>query len=160
MRKLDEVVGFILSTSDEMKPRLLSARSGALLDFLGCLNTGCEHPLLLRSRFGILAEDVANTRVTFEGPTIRLSDGAAGEKFDAIFAVKTYPAKTDALILDELNLPVTHSFVPINSNIMGGRIKRQLRLMQAANDRAVSLGTIPGRARTNDPTRPPKLLVA
>jgi type IV secretion system protein VirB4 len=34
---------------------------------------------------------------------------------------------------------VTHSFVPINANIMAGRIKRQLRLMQAANDGAVSL---------------------
>ncbi|MFC0159146.1 MULTISPECIES: type IV secretion system protein B4 [Mameliella] len=143
LRKLDEVVGFILSTYDEMKPRLLSANSGTLLGFLGSLNTGCEHPLFPRSRFGILAEDVANTRVTFDGPTIRLSDGAAGEKFGAIFAVKNYPAKTDALMLDELNLPVdmvvTHSFVPINSNIMAGRIKRQLRLMQAANDGAVSL---------------------
>lgn len=143
MRKLDEVVGFILSTFDEMNPRLLSAESGALLGFLGSLNTGCEKPLFPRSRFGILAEDVANTRATFDGPTIRLSDGAAGEKFGAIFAVKNYPAKTDALMLDELNLPVdmvvTHSFVPINSNIMAGRIKRQLRLMQAANDGAVSL---------------------
>ena len=143
LRKLDEVVGFILSTFGEMKPRLLSANSGALLGFLGSLNTGCEHPLFPRSRFGILAEDVANTRVTFDGPTIRLSDGAAGEKFGAIFAVKNYPTKTDALMLDELNLPVdmvvTHSFVPINSNIMAGRIKRQLRLMQAANDGAVSL---------------------
>ena len=143
LRKLDEVVGFILSTFDEMKPRLLSANSGTLLGFLGSLNTGCEHPLFPRSRFGILAEDVANTRVTFDGPTIRLSDGAAGEKFGAIFAVKNYPTKTDALMLDELNLPVdmvvTHSFVPINSNIMAGRIKRQLRLMQAANDGAVSL---------------------
>ena len=143
MRKLDEVVGFILSTFDEMKPRLLSAESGALLGFLGSLNTGCEHPLFPRSRFGILAEDVANTRATFDGPTIRLSEGVAGDKFGAIFAVKNYPAKTDALMLDELNLPVdmvvTHSFVPINSNIMAGRIKRQLRLMQAANDGAVSL---------------------
>ncbi|WP_238367820.1 type IV secretion system protein B4 [Mesobacterium pallidum] len=143
LRKLDEVVGFILSTFDEMKPRLLSANSGTLLGFLGSLNTGCEHPLFPRSRFGILAEDVANTRVTFDGPTIRLSEGAAGEKFGAIFAVKNYPAKTDALMLDELNLPVdmvvAHSFVAVNSNIMAGRIKRQLRLMQAANDGAVSL---------------------
>ena len=37
--------------------------------------------------------------------------------------MKNYPAKTDSLMLDELNLPVdmvvTHSFVPINANIMG-----------------------------------------
>ena len=91
----------------------------------------------------MIAEDVANTRVTFRGTTIALSDGAVGDKLGAIFAVKNYPAKTDSLMLDELNLPVdmvvTHSFVPINANIMAGRIKRQLRLMQAANDGAVSL---------------------
>jgi len=143
LRKLDEVVGFLLSSFDELKPRLLAASSGELLGFLGSLNTGEEHPLFPRSRLGVIAEDVANTRVTFRGTTIALSDGAVGEKVGAIFAVKNYPAKTDSLMLDELNLPVdivvTHSFVPINANIMAGRIKRQLRLMQAANDGAITL---------------------
>ncbi|WP_114964029.1 VirB4 family type IV secretion/conjugal transfer ATPase [Tritonibacter mobilis] len=143
VRKLDEVVGFLLSSFDELKPRLLAASTGELLGFLGSLNTGEEHPLFPRSRLGVIAEDVANTRVTFRGTTIALSDGAVGDKLGAIFAVKNYPAKTDSLMLDELNLPVdmvvTHSFVPINANIMAGRIKRQLRLMQAANDGAVSL---------------------
>jgi type IV secretion system protein VirB4 len=143
LRKLDEVVGFLLSSFDELKPRLLAANTGELLGFLGSLNTGEEHPLFPRSRLGVIAEDVANTRVTFRGTTIALSDGAVGDKLGAIFAVKNYPAKTDSLMLDELNLPVdmvvTHSFVPINANIMAGRIKRQLRLMQAANDGAVSL---------------------
>lgn len=143
LRKLDEVVGFLLSSFADLKPRLLSAGSGELLGFLGSLNTGEEHPLFPASRLGILAEDVANTRVTFRGAEIHLTDGAVGEKFGTVFAVKNYPAKTDSLMLDELNLPVdmvvTHSFVPINSNIMAGRIKRQLRLMQASNDGAVSL---------------------
>ena len=143
LRKLDEVVGFLLSSFDELKPRLLAASTGELLGFLGSLNTGEEHPLFPRSALGVIAEDVANTRVTFRGTTIALSDGAVGDKVGAIFAVKNYPAKTDSLMLDELNLPVdmvvTHSFVPINANIMAGRIKRQLRLMQAANDGAVSL---------------------
>jgi type IV secretion system protein VirB4 len=143
LRKLDEVVGFLLSSFDELKPRLLAASTGELLGFLGSLNTGEEHPLYPRSRLGVIAEDVANTRVTFRGTTIVLSDGAVGDKLGAIFAVKNYPAKTDSLMLDDLNLHVymvvTHSFVPINANIMAGRIKRQLRLMQAANDGAVSL---------------------
>lgn len=143
LRKLDEVLGFLLSSFDELKPRLLAASTGELFGFLGSLNTGEEHPLFPRSRLGVIAEDVANTRVTFRGTTIVLSEGAVGEKVGAIFAVKNYPAKTDSLMLDELNLPVdmvvTHSFVPINVNIMAGRIKRQLRLMQAANDGAVSL---------------------
>jgi type IV secretion system protein VirB4 len=37
-----------------------------------------------------------------------------------------------------VDIVVTHSFVPIKANIMAGRMKRQLRLMQAANDGAVS----------------------
>lgn len=143
LRKLDEVVGFLLSSFDELKPRLLLASTGELLGFLGSLNTGEERPLFPRSRLGVIAEDAANTRVTFRGTTIALSDGSAGDKLGVIFAVKNYPAKTDGLMLDELNLPVdmvvTHSFVPINANIMAGRIKRQLRLMQASNDGAVSL---------------------
>ncbi|MBW7862617.1 MAG: type IV secretion system protein B4 [Rhodocyclaceae bacterium] len=143
MKKLDEVAGFFLSAFAELKPRLLGAGSGELLGFLGSLNTGEEHPLFARSRLGVIAEDVANTRVTFRGTSIALSDGAVGDKLGMIFAVKTYPAMTDSLMLDELSLPVdmvvTHSFVPINANIMASRIKRQLRLMQAANDGAVSL---------------------
>jgi len=45
LRKLDEVVGFLLSSFDELKPRLLAASTGELLGFLGSLNTGEEHPL-------------------------------------------------------------------------------------------------------------------
>jgi type IV secretion system protein VirB4 len=46
-------------------------------------------------------------------------------------------------MFDMLNLPVdmivTHSFTPINSNLMAGRIKRQKRQMQASQDAALSL---------------------
>jgi len=47
------------------------------------------------------------------------------------------------VMFDELNLPVdmivTHSFTPINNNIMASRIKRQQRLMKASEDGAISL---------------------
>ncbi len=143
MRKLGEVVGFLRSTFAEMNPRLLSARSGELLGFLGALNTGQETALFPGSRFGIIAQDVANTRVRFEGRNFTLSDGATGERHGTSFAIKTYPARTSCTMFDELNLPVdmvvTHSFTPINSNIMAGRIKRQQRLMKASDDGAISL---------------------
>lgn len=46
-------------------------------------------------------------------------------------------------MFDELSLPidmvVTHSFTPINNNIMASRIKRQQRLMKASDDGAISL---------------------
>lgn len=143
LRKLEEVVGFLMSSFAEMKPHLLSAKSGELLGFLGALNTGQERPLFPKSRFGVIAEDVTNTRVTFLGRNFILDEGATGQHFGTSFAIKTYPAKTNCTMFDELNLPVdmvvTHSFTPINSNIMAGRIKRQQRLMKASDDGAISL---------------------
>lgn len=143
MLKLGEVVGFLLSSFAAMRPRLLSARNGELLGFLAGLNTGRERPIFPGSRYGYLAQDVANTRVTFRGAVIELTEGSAGRVFGTSFAIKTYPAKTNVTMFDELSLPVdmviTHSFTPINSNIMAGRIKRQQRLMRASDDGAVSL---------------------
>ena len=143
LRKLEEVVGFLLSSFAEMNPRLLGAESGELLGFLGALNIGQERKLFAKSRFGVIAEDVANTRVTFQGRGFLLDDGTAGKRFGTSFAIKTYPAKTNCTMFDELNLPVdmvvTHSFTPINSNIMASRIKRQQRLMKASDDGAISL---------------------
>ena len=143
LRKLDEVVGFLMSSFAEMRPRLLRAESGELLGFLGGLNIGAERPLYPKSRFGIVAEDVANTRVTFQGRTFVLDDGTPGRRVGTSFAIKTYPSKTCCTMFDELSLPidmvVTHSFTPINNNIMASRIKRQQRLMKASDDGAISL---------------------
>ena len=64
--------------------------------------------------------------------------------------MKTYPDRTLCTMFDDLNLPidmvVTHSFTPINSNLMAGRIKRQRRLMKASDDGAVSLEVELGEA--------------
>ena len=46
LRKLEEVVGFLLSSFAEMNPRLLGAESGELLGFLGALNIGQERTTL------------------------------------------------------------------------------------------------------------------
>lgn len=143
MRRLNEVVGFLKSTFADMSPNLLSASDGELLGFLGGLNTGQELPLFPTSKYGFLSHDVANSRVTFKGPTFEVSEGAIGSRFGTSFAIKNYPAKTTCIMFDELNLPVdmvvTHSFTPINSNLMAGRIKKQQRLMKAADDGALSL---------------------
>ncbi len=143
LRLLEEVVGFLQSSFATMQPRRLAASTGELLGFLGGLNTGQEGPLHPSSRLGFLAEDVANTRVTFKGARFRLSEGVAGHRFGTSFAVKTYPARTTVGMFDELDLPVdmvvTHSFTPINSNLMAERLKRQKRLMRSVEDGALSL---------------------
>ncbi|QEW29506.1 Type IV secretion system protein virB4 (plasmid) [Roseovarius indicus] len=59
------------------------------------------------------------------------------------FTIGEYSEGTSCTMFDMLNLPVdmivTHSFTPINSNLMAGRIKRQKRQMQASQDAALSL---------------------
>ena len=138
IRRLNEAVGLA-----ELKPRILSAASGELVGFLGALNTGRELPLYPANRYGFLSYNVANTRVTFLEDHFELSDGVVGRRFGKSFTIGEYSEATSCTMFDMLNLPVdmivTHSFTPINSNLMAGRIKRQKRQMQASQDAALSL---------------------
>ena len=143
LARLQEVVRFLMSSFGDMNPRLLDEPSGELLGFLGSLNTGQELPLYRGAATSIVSENVANTRVTFKGDRFYLSEGATGSRVGSIFAVKDYPEKTHCTMFDELNLPVdmivTHSFTPINSNWMAGRIKRMMKMRASASDGAFSL---------------------
>ena len=143
MGRLNEIVHLLMASFSNMKPRLLNASTGELLGFLGSLNTGQELPLYRGPATTIVSENVANTRVTFRGDRFYLAEGATGTRVGSIFAVKDYPEKTECVMFDELNLPidmvVTHSFTPINNNIMSKRIKRQMRLRASADDGAISL---------------------
>ena len=143
IRRLKEAVGVFTSGLAELKPRILSAASGELVGFLGALNTGRELPLYPANRYGFLAYNVANTRVTFLEDHFELSDGVVGHRYGKSFTIGEYAEGTTCTMFDMLNLPVdmivTHSFTPINSNLMAGRIKRQKRQMQASKDAALSL---------------------
>ena len=143
LRRLKEAVGVFNSGLAELKPRILTATSGELVGFLAALNTGRELPLYPANRYGFLAYNVANTRVTFLEDHFELSDGVVGHRFGKSFTIGEYAEGTTCTMFDMLNLPVdmivTHSFTPINSNLMAGRIKRQKRQMQASQDAALSL---------------------
>lgn len=143
VRRLKEAVGVFTSGLAELKPRVLSAASGELVGFLGALNTGRELPLYPANRYGFLAYNVANTRVTFFEDHFELSEGVVGHRYGKSFTIGEYAEGTNCTMFDMLNLPVdmivTHSFTPINSNLMAGRIKRQKRQMQASQDAALSL---------------------
>ncbi|KZY33164.1 type IV secretion system protein B4 [Roseovarius sp. HI0049] len=143
LRRLAEAVNVFLSGLTELNPRILSARSGELIGFLGALNTGQERPLYAANTYGFLSYNVANTRVTFSGDHFELSEGVVGCRYGKSFAIGEYAEATSCTMFDMLNLPVdmivTHSFTPINSNLMAGRIKRQKRQMQASQDAAHSL---------------------
>jgi type IV secretion system protein VirB4 len=81
--------------------------------------------------------------VTFREDHFELSEGVAGHRFGKSFTIGEYSEVTTCTMFDMLNLPVdmvvTQSFTPINSNLMAGRIRRQKRQMQASQDAALSL---------------------
>ncbi|SDF39432.1 type IV secretion system protein VirB4 [Salipiger thiooxidans] len=143
LRRLGEAVNVFLSGLTELNPRVLQAKSGELIGFLGALNTGQELPLYPANTYGFLSFNVANTRVTFQGDHFELSEGVVGHRYGKSFTIAEYSEATSCTMFDMLNLPVdmivTHSFTPINSNLMAGRIKRQKRQMQASQDAALSL---------------------
>lgn len=143
VRRLNEAVGIFTSGLAELKPSVLSAKNGQLVGFLGALNTGQELPLYHTSKFGFLSSSASNTRVTFHGDHFELTEGVAGRRFGKSFSIKDYSEQTNCTMFDKLNLPVdmivTHSFTPVNTNLAISRIKRIKKQMQAADDAAISL---------------------
>jgi len=143
LRRLNEAVGIFMSGLAHLKPSVLSAEKGELVGFLGALNTGQELPLYHTSKFGFLASSASNTRVTFYGDHFELTEGVAGRRFGKSYSIKDYSELTNCVMFDQLNLPVdmivTHSFTPVNTNMTISRIKRQVKQMRASDDAAVSL---------------------
>ncbi|MGP9790891.1 VirB4 family type IV secretion/conjugal transfer ATPase [Roseinatronobacter sp. NSM] len=141
--RLKEVVEFLTQSLTEMEARLLTASSGELLGFLESLNTGFDVPTYPRGFPSTIADDVANKRVTFQSDKFLISGGSGADRIGQIFTVKNYPSQTWCSMFDDLALPidmvVTHSFTPVNSSVMGDRIKRQIRMMRAGDDAAISL---------------------
>lgn len=139
---LREVVSIILSATAEMNGRVLTASSGELLGFLEAVGSGSEVPTFVSSELGILARSIANFRPTFAGNRFTLSGGTFPMKLGRIFTIKNYPNETYDGMFDQLNLPVdmvvTHSFVPINNDVMAERIGRARRMMSSMNDAGVS----------------------
>ncbi len=140
--RLNQAVGIFMSGLAELKPTLLSAEKGELVGFLGALNTGQELPLYHTSKFGFMSSSVANTRATFFGDYFELSEGVAGKRYGKSYSVKDYPQNTSCTMFDGLNLPVdmivTHSFTPVNTNLTIARIKREAKRRQATDDAEIS----------------------
>ena len=139
---LREVVSILLSATEGMGGRTLTASSGELLGFLEAIGSGTEVPTYPLSEWGVLARSVANCRPTFSGNRITLSGGNARTKHGLIFTIKNYPNETEHGMFDSLNLPhdmvITHSFTPIANDVMEERIRRAQKMMASMNDAGVS----------------------
>ena len=143
-RELNEVMGFLETALARAVPERLTAGSGEWFGFLNSLNSGRLSALQTSATFGPIRSQLANADVTFAGDVILQRDPVTGEaRWGAIFAVKSYPSLTSVCLLDEMDLScdmvVTNSFAPIPNNVMGERIGRIIRQMDASEDAAFSL---------------------
>lgn len=142
LASLREVVSILLSATESMSGRVLKASSGELLGFLEAIGSGTEVPTYALSEIGVLARSVANFRPTFSANRITLSGGNSKRKHGLIFTVKNYPNETEHGMFDSINLPhdmvITHSFTPINNDVMEERISRAQKMMLSMNDAGVS----------------------
>lgn len=140
--ELDEMVDVVRSALGDMRPRVLTGRSGELLGFLEGIGCGVELPTYPSPEIAVLARSVGNFRPTFRGTNVHVTGGRAGNRLGRIFAVKNYPRSTFAGMFDELNFPldmvITHSFVPISADAASERFRRMLHQKRSVNDAGVS----------------------
>lgn len=141
MARLDEAMGNLIAALGDLKPRRLGVSDG---DWLGLLGT-VQGQAFGKLRVGpgqYLAGVMTNIDVKFRGKSFEI-ERADGRRFGAIFALKDYPPKTWAEMLDGLrglkDLVVTSSFTPGRQNAMEARIKLAARQMRASEDSAESL---------------------
>lgn len=145
IRQLEEVVAFLAGSLAGMNARVLTASSGELLGFLEAINTGIELPCFPSGvgASAIVASQIANNRVTFQGRDIHITGGSVPDRVGQIYAIKEYPTDSFCTMFDDLSLPLdmvtSHSFTPVNSTLMIDRIKRAIRMMRSTEDAAISL---------------------
>ncbi|MDE3028096.1 MAG: type IV secretion system DNA-binding domain-containing protein [Paracoccaceae bacterium] len=141
MTRLDEAISNLTAALGDLKPRRLLVSSGEWLGLLGTVQ-GQAFGNIVVGRDQYVAVTMTNLNARFRGKTFEL-DRADGRRFGAIFAVKGYPPKTWAEMLDGLrglkDLVITSSFTPGRQNAMEARIKLAARQMRASEDAAESL---------------------
>jgi type IV secretion system protein VirB4 len=135
---LGEAARFLRAALGNDTSRVLTAKSGDLLGFLGSVQTAREVPIYPTPGLSLVADDVVSERVTFASDGFELSDGPFEDRFGVIRAVKSYPVTSFATILDEFAMScdfvITQSFVPLGNNQAASLIERRRRTMRSAAD--------------------------
>lgn len=138
LEMLYEVVRFMQSAIGTKNTRILSAKSGDLLGFLGSVQTADERPIFPSGSLNVIADDVLSDRVTFTKEGFCLEDGPLGDRYGQIRALKTYPPQSWVTIFDEFALPcdyvICQSFSPMGNNAAADLINTKRRIMSSTAD--------------------------
>ncbi|MDE3027143.1 MAG: type IV secretion system protein B4 [Paracoccaceae bacterium] len=139
--RLDEAASNLMAALGDVSPRRLSIASGEWLGLLGAVQ-GQSYGKIVAGPGTYVAGAMTNMTALFRGKSFVL-DRADGRRYGAIFAVKGYPPKTWAEMLDGLrglkDLVISSSFTPGRQNAMEARIQLAARQMRASEDAAESL---------------------
>ena len=124
--------------------RRLTLSSGEWLGFLSAINTG-EYQLINPTGLGTpLAAQTIHQDILFKRDHFRFQGPVSGrDRFGTVLSMKQYPNPTAPGIYDGLDIAedmvVTHSFIPIPTNIAQERAASKARQMRSAADAAKSL---------------------
>ena len=138
---LEEAMTLITAMFSASGVSRLTVSGGDWLALLGAVQ-GHAYRRAVAEPGQLLSETMTNFDVTFRGRTMVLDTGM-GQRFGAIFGIKSYPSRTWPSMLDALELPyditITNSFTPRRANEMVERIQRTFRQRGASEDAGISL---------------------
>ena len=141
MEELREVVS-ILETGLGIGTRRLRVSDGALIGFYAALTSG-ELESVRRGSHTLVSEDAASAGVAFGKGHVVLTDGAGDARYAAVLHIRSYATATWPGMLDALdaaqNTVITHSFTPIDRQVISERARRKTAQMKASEDMAVSI---------------------
>lgn len=141
IEELEEAMGLIQGMYSGSGFHRLTVENGEWLSLMSAI-MGQTYGKIIPSAGSLLAEDMTNFDMTFDGKVALLDDGMK-RRYGTIFGVKTYPTKTWPTMLDQLELPydivITNSFTPRRTNEMVEKIQRVYRQRGASEDAGASL---------------------
>jgi type IV secretion system protein VirB4 len=141
LSELREVVS-ILETGLGVATRRLTLSDGSLIGFYAALSSGVLRPEF-RGSHSLVCEDAASVGLAFHKGYVAITDGAGAARYAAVIHVKNYATATWPGMLDALDASqhtiITHSYTPIDRQVISERARRKTSQMRAADDMAVSI---------------------
>lgn len=142
LHELRELVSVMESSLPAVRMRRLKISDGSLIGFYSAINTGVLRDSH-RGEISLIAEDVADTALTFGRDSVLLDEGFDRPRHAAVLPIRRYSQETWPGMLDaldsSLDLVICHAFTPIASHKIAERVRLRVNQMRGADDLATSI---------------------
>lgn len=142
LHELRELVSVLEGSLPTIKMRRLKISDGSLIGFYSAINTGVLRDSY-RGEISLIAEDVANTALSFGRDSVYLDEGFDRPRHAAVLPIRRYSQETWPGMLDaldsSLDLVICHAFTPIASHKIAEKVRLRVNQMRGADDLATSI---------------------